>query len=124
MALFGSKKKTEEPKAVKAVKAPSKAVTTVSSARISRMGVILSPRVTEKAARGAEENHFVFNVAPNATKKTVAQAIRSLYKVSPIRVNMTKVMPKQIFVRGKVGVKSGGKKATVFLKKGETIDLA
>jgi large subunit ribosomal protein L23 len=85
--------------------------------------VLKKPRITEKAALGAEKGQYVFEVSDRATKTSVAKAIEVLYKVKPIKVNIVKLPAKTVFVRGKVGKKSGVKKAYVFVKKGDKIDL-
>lgn len=86
--------------------------------------VLLRPRITEKAAVGADKsNVYVFEVAENATKKSISASVRDAYKVTPEKVNVVTIPSKQVFVRGKKGVKSGGKKAYVYLKKGDKIEL-
>jgi large subunit ribosomal protein L23 len=86
--------------------------------------VLKKPRITEKAAISADKNNaYVFNVEKSATKKSIALSIKNQYKVTPIRVNVTKISDKSIVFRGKRGVKHGGKKAYVFLKKGDKIEI-
>lgn len=82
-----------------------------------------NPRVTEKAAYASERGVYVFDVDRQATKETIAQAMVKIYKVTPVKVNISKVPAKNVFVRGKKGVKKGGKKAYVYLKKGDTIEI-
>lgn len=90
-----------------------------------KKSVILSPRITEKSALQSEtKNVYVFNVKGDATKKSIIASIKVEYKVTPVRVNMTAVPSKQKFVRGNWGVKKGGKKAYVYLKKGDKIEVA
>lgn len=89
--------------------------------------VLLRPRITEKATLLADDSHvYVFDIRSDATKAEVARAVSDMYKVKPAKVNIVRVPEKRIAsrkVRGSFGAKSGGKKAYVFLKKGETIDL-
>jgi large subunit ribosomal protein L23 len=86
--------------------------------------VLLRPRVTEKAALQANsQNTYVFEVTKNATKKSVIASIRDLYKVTPIRVHLLAIPTKEVFRRGKKGVTGGGKKAYVYLKKGDKIEV-
>ncbi len=82
-----------------------------------------SPRITEKASMLQEKNVFVFNVPLTATKRSVAKAVEAQYKVHPVKVNMVRVLAKNVIVRNKAGKTNRGKKAYVFLKKGETIKL-
>ncbi len=91
---------------------------------ISTNDIIRKPRITEKATLLNERaNAYVFNVSVRATKSEIAKAVKALYKVTPIRVNVTQIKRKYITVKGKRGVTGGGKKAVVYLKKGETITL-
>ncbi len=88
--------------------------------------VLKNPRVTEKATIMSERGVYVFDVSTRATKADVAEAVKELYKVTPRKINMVKVPSKRTRVRGqqnKFGVKSGGKKAYVYVKKGDTIDI-
>lgn len=137
MALFGSKKNTEakaeapaKPAKKTAVKKPAK--TEVAKAKGPRTAmtapsyarVLIRPRVTEKAAYLAERtNAYTFEVASTATKKSVAAAVKEYYKVTPIRVNITNLPSKKVFTRGKLGMKSGIKKAQVVLAKGDKIEF-
>lgn len=84
--------------------------------------ILLRPRITEKANRAALMNVHTFEIASSATKKQVAEAIKAFYKVTPVKVNIVKNPAKQVFVRGKKGVKSGVKKAHVYLKEGDKIE--
>ena len=85
--------------------------------------VLLRPRITEKATEYTEKNVYVFEVAPNATKIQIIEAVKDLYKVTPVKINITKTPAKRIIVRGKKGVRSGLKKALIFLKEGDKIDI-
>ena len=87
--------------------------------------VLRNPRITEKGTMHAEQSTYLFDVAPNATKHEIAQAIRAVYKVMPrmIRVVTIPAKRKQNQRTGKGGVSQGGKKAYVYLKKGETITI-
>jgi large subunit ribosomal protein L23 len=87
-------------------------------------GTIKKPRITEKATYSAEKGVYIFEIAQDATKITVAKAIQAMYKVTPVKVNIVRSPAKKVFVRGKVGTKQAIKKAFVFLKKGDEINLA
>lgn len=130
MALFGSKtKKTEKVVAEKTVK-KSKAVKAVavketSGAATSMFnGVILRPRITEKAGIANESfNVYTFEVTKNSTKGTIAKAVKSLYKVTPAKIRTVNLPAKNVFVRGHRGTQSAVKKAMVYLKKGDKIAM-
>lgn len=81
-------------------------------------------RITEKSAINSEKGAYTFNVVDDASKNEIKKAIKMLYGVTPVRVNMTKITEKVIFRRGMMGTKKGGKKAVVYLKKGDKIAFA
>ncbi|MCX6735814.1 MAG: 50S ribosomal protein L23 [Candidatus Parcubacteria bacterium] len=85
--------------------------------------VLKRPRVTEKAAILVENNAYTFEVASDATKSEVKAAIKAMYKVTPIQINMTQGTKKNIVRRGRAGVKTTSKKAVVHLKKGDKIEF-
>ncbi len=85
--------------------------------------VLKRPRVTEKAAILVENNAYTFEVASDATKPEVKAAIKAMYKVTPIQINMTQGTKKNIVRRGRAGVKTTSKKAVVHLKKGDKIEF-
>ena len=122
MAIFSSKKNTEAKKETKAVVAKSSAPASTKM-HSSLLSVLVRPRVTEKASLKAQNNVYAFEVSKEATKDTVARAIQDKYKVTPVKVHMVAIPSKMVFVRGKKGVKGGGKKAYVYVKKGEAIEF-
>ncbi|MDE1925056.1 MAG: 50S ribosomal protein L23 [Patescibacteria group bacterium] len=87
--------------------------------------ILISPRITEKGAYLSERGCYVFNVEKSATKKDIASAVRTIFKVTPRKVTVVPVPGKEVQTRGKnrVGHTASGKKAYVYLKKGETIEL-
>jgi large subunit ribosomal protein L23 len=85
---------------------------------------IVKFHITEKAGILNEASAYAFQVAKDATKGQIAKEIIKLYKVTPVKVNIINVKPEKVFSKGKVGQTKSFKKAYVFLKKGETIDIA
>ncbi len=86
--------------------------------------VINRPRITEKATLVSEINNaYTFEVSKEATKKTIGKTIKDLYKVTVLKVNIVNLPAKKVVSKGKVGKSSGVKKAYVYLKKGDKIDL-
>lgn len=86
--------------------------------------LIRKPRITEKAGLKADSlNVYTFEVDKNATKDLVRKAVKELYKVTAIKINMLKLPAKKVVRGGKVGAKSAIKKAMVTLKKGDKIDF-
>jgi len=116
MALFSKNKKT----VAKANEAGSAGTNTP----VSFVHLIKKPRITEKAGIASESNVYTFEVDKNATKGKVKHAIAEMYKVSPVKVNIVNLHARKVFVRGKSGTQAGVKKALVFLKKGDKIDIA
>lgn len=86
--------------------------------------LVLGQRVTEKSAIGADRGAYTFNVKADANKSEIKKAIKMLYNVTAVKISVTKVASKNVVRRGIVGTKSGGKKATVYLKKGDKITFA
>ena len=85
---------------------------------------IISPIVTEKSTNISEQNKIVFKVPVKANKTNLKKNIEKIFKVNVIKINTIKNKPKTKIVRGRLGKKTGFKKAVVTLKKGQTIDLA
>ncbi len=86
--------------------------------------VIRKPRVTEKANIKAEtQNVYTFEINKEFSKRDVREAVEQIYKVVPIKINITNLPAKNVVSRGKKGVQSGVKKAVVFLKKGDKIEF-
>ena len=124
MALFGSKKKTEETRSETSQAVTAQVNAPVSAASLAH--VLKNPRITEKASMHQGSSVYTFDVATSATKTQIAAAIRSVYSVSPRKVRIVQIPSKQTRSTrtGKRGVKTGGKKAYVYLKNGETITIA
>lgn len=86
--------------------------------------VILRPRLTEKAGAGATAPRpvYTFEVAPTTDKAMVRRAIKEIYKVNPVRVNIVNLPAKQKLIRGRIGRVSPVRKALVYLKPGDKIE--
>lgn len=146
MALFGSKKNKEAvvkdtsikkekettPKAAKSVIVPVVAKSDVPASPVIHRGqhhdIIIRPRITEKSGIMSDPQTggaavYTFEVRKNANKPMIAQAIKALYKVTPMKVRIVNLPAKRVLVRGKRGTSNAVKKALVYLKKGEKINL-
>lgn len=121
MAIFGTKKDTKKTPAKKADKAV--AVVTVSSQDLSH--VLLHARITEKATMNSQNGIYVFDVADSAGKREIIAAVKKLYSVTPRKISIVTVpsKTKRSMRTGRVGTKKGGKKAYVYLAKGETLNI-
>ena len=85
--------------------------------------LILKPIITEKATRQMEENKYVFDVLPKATKPEIRAAIESLFDVKVTSVNTLKLPRKQKRVGRYIGYKAQYKRAIVTLQEGDSITL-
>ena len=92
--------------------------------KINYLDSIKSPVITEKATGLSEQNKVIFKVHENATKSSIKKNIEKICKVKVIKVNTINKKSKRKIVRGRIGIKSGFKKAVITLKKGQSIDLA
>ncbi len=92
--------------------------------KVASHPLIKSPRITEKSALDAERGAYTFNVLPSANKSEIKKAIKMLYGVTPVKISITQITSKVVMRRNILGVKGGGKKAVVHLKKGDKITFA
>lgn len=123
MSLFSSKKNINIKKKKEVKKdSQSLSVNNIESGK-NLSDVILSPLVSEKASIFTEKNIYTFKVGIKASKKNISSAISYYYKVEPLKVRTVTIPKKQTFIRGKKGFKSGYKKAYVYLKKNDKIEL-
>ncbi|MCA3443398.1 MAG: 50S ribosomal protein L23 [Rhodobacter sp.] len=85
--------------------------------------VIKKPVITEKATMASEANAVVFQVAMEATKPMIKEAVEAVFGVKVKAVNTTITKGKTKKFRGRPGVRSDRKKAYVTLEAGNTIDV-
>ncbi len=85
--------------------------------------IIKNPRVTEKASFAAEQNVYTFDISQSANKREIKKAVFTLYKVHPVKVNVMTIPRKKTMSQGKKGMRGGGRKAFVYLKKGDKIEF-
>jgi large subunit ribosomal protein L23 len=120
MALFGKKKEVNK----EAVVTVAKSVPAMATDR-NLNAVLVKPHFTEKSVRMGEANVFTFEVKRDATKFQVRDAVKALYNVTPVKVNIVNKRPAHR-PKGSTNrtVKVPGlKKAYVYLKKGDSINL-
>lgn len=121
--IVKASEKVKEPKVV-ASRAGSKMIVSAGvDFSHDLAAVIVRPRVTEKATMSAESGVYVFEVSKNSTKTQIAKAVANMYKVTPTKVRVVNLPAKSVFIRGKWGTKSPIKKAYVYLKKGDKIEI-
>ncbi|MGG6294220.1 50S ribosomal protein L23 [Leptolyngbya sp. AN02str] len=85
--------------------------------------LVRRPLVTEKATRLLEDNKYVFEVAPKATKPQIKAAIEVLFDVKVTSVNTSKPPRKQRRVGRFMGHRPQYKRAVVTLAEGSSIVL-
>jgi len=121
MALFG-KKSTETP-AEEVVVATAKTPKLIAPLNVA--AVIIKPRITEKSALLIDKNVYTFEIKKGASKYDVRDAIKALYNVTPVSVRIVNKQPRHFMsrTRGRDMMVNGLRKAYVYLKKGDRIDL-
>ena len=85
--------------------------------------VIRRPIITEKATLASESGAVVFEVAMDATKPEIKEAVEKLFNVKVKAVNTTVTKGKVKKFRGRPGTRRDVKKAYVTLADGATIDV-
>lgn len=96
----------------------------ITSASKFAAGVLIGPHITEKSSIAGQLNSYVFKVNPRSNRSMVKQAIKEVYNVIPRKVNITVIPAKAVFLRKRKGIKPGYKKAVVFLKEGDKINIS
>jgi len=94
------------------------------SAKHEHYDVIRKPIITEKATMASESGAVVFEVAIDANKPQIKEAVENLFGVKVKAVNTTITKGKTKRFRGKPGVRKDVKKAYVTLEEGNTIDVS
>lgn len=125
MAFFSRKNKEEKETTKTAVAVATKKGKQALATDYNPAQIIIGSKVTEKTVNLGDNNVYTFIVSRQANKHTISSAVKALYGVSPIKVNIVNKRP-NIRLSGSKNrlVKvAGEKKAYVYLKKGDTINL-
>jgi large subunit ribosomal protein L23 len=85
--------------------------------------VLRRPLITEKSTLVAEQNKIVFEVAIDADKKQIKDAVEALFKVDVTKVNTILQKGKTKRFRGYAGRRNDIKKAIVTLAEGQSVDI-
>ncbi len=85
--------------------------------------VIKGVRQTEKGARLARLRQYQLEVAQNANKLQIKQAVEALFKVSVMKVNTQVYQGKWRRLTGRWGRRPDWKKAIVTVAEGQKIEL-
>lgn len=94
------------------------------SAKAEHYDVIRKPIITEKTTMASENGAVVFEVAVEANKPMIKEAVESLFGVKVKAVNTTITKGKVKRFRGQLGKRRDVKKAYVTLEEGNTIDVS
>ena len=86
--------------------------------------IVRSPVITEKATMASENGAVVFEVAMDANKPMIKEAVETLFNVKVKAVNTTITKGKVKRFRGQLGKRADVKKAYVTLEEGNTIDVS
>lgn len=84
---------------------------------------IIAPLVTEKTNLLQAYNQYVFEVARDATKEQVKNAIKELYGITPLAINMINVQGKFVRFGRRQGRRSDFKKAIITVPSGSSIKI-
>ena len=85
--------------------------------------VIIRPVVTERSFDLMGQNKYTFEVAREASKEEIADAVEKLFNVRVLKVNTMWVKPKNKRVRYAMGKTRTWKKAVVTLAPGDSIEI-
>jgi len=85
--------------------------------------VIVRPIVTERSYDMMGDNKYTFEVARDACKEEIAEAVEKLFKVHVTKVNTMWVKPKKKRMRYQYGMTRTWKKAIVTVADGEQIEI-
>lgn len=117
---MGILEKIKKPASESKVEASSKAEGRLS---VTTHGILLRPVLSEKTTRHELGGQYTFAVSVSANKLEVKKAVKELYGVRPIRVNMVNVEGKDVRFGRTRGRRRDWKKAIVILPKGQTISI-
>jgi large subunit ribosomal protein L23 len=84
--------------------------------------VILRPIISERSVDMIADNRYTFEVAKQASKIEIRQAVESVFDVHVQKVNTMRVSGKPKRVRQAKGYTRSWKKAIVTVAEGETIE--
>lgn len=85
--------------------------------------IIIRPIITEHSYDVMDNNVYTFEVAKEANKIEIKNAIQQIFDVTVTKVNVMNVKPKPKRVRYKQGYTRSWKKAMITLAEGDTIEL-
>lgn len=112
MAIFNQKKKTKEKKG---------SVVTGGVEQIA-WKVFVGSHISEKATELVKKNRYIFKVTDDSNKGQIKKAIKELYGVDALSVNIINIPRKEKRLGKYKGWKKAFKKAIIEVKEGQRID--
>ena len=85
--------------------------------------ILRRPVLTEKSTILQEEGRYTFEVAPNATKHQIKEAVEEAFNVDVLQVNTMHVRGKRKRFGPRIAQGRSWKKAIVLLSPGDTITI-
>jgi len=85
--------------------------------------ILRRPVITEKSTILQEEGRYTFEVAPNATKHQIKEAVQEAFNVNVLQVNTMHVRGKRKRFGPRIAQGRSWKKAIVLLPPGDTITI-
>jgi large subunit ribosomal protein L23 len=85
--------------------------------------VLRRPVVTEKVTRQIAKNQYTFEVALEATKIQIKEAVELAFNVTVVDVNTSRIMGKRRRLGRKSGMTPTWKKAVVTIQAGQKIEF-
>lgn len=117
------KPKEPKEKEEKETKKPEAKVGEIKGKTSQAYRVLIKPLITEKASDLGVLGKYVFAVAPKMNKVEVKKAIRAIYKIEPVKVNISNFSGKNVRYGRVQGQTKNWKKAIVTLKSGDKIEV-
>ena len=85
--------------------------------------IIIKPVITEQSMEATEDKKYVFQVAIDANKVEIGQAIEEIFKVKVTNVNTLNRAGKRQRTRTGFGQRVSQKRAIVTVAEGQSIDI-
>ncbi|MDP3244416.1 MAG: 50S ribosomal protein L23 [bacterium] len=110
----GEKKQAEENKDAKVI---------IAARPSALSGVISRPFLSEKASLLSEQAKIVFEVERTANKRQIAEALKALYGVEPLKVHVLNMRGRWVHYGKILGKTKARKKAIATFPQGTKIDI-
>lgn len=115
--------KTEAKEEKKQVEGKEPVKANVAAQPSALSGIISRPFLSEKASLLSEQAKIVFEVERTANKKQIAEALKALYGVNPLKVHILKMRGRWVHYGKVLGKTKARKKAIATFPQGTKIDV-